>query len=238
MTDVDDELIEIPLNPLAAALINDPTHPLNGYNKVPLVSLEEATTPLAQIVNKIEQMVWTVKQNCEYPEDGLTSDESAAIALYSMDWYPQECSFSYIINQNLRLQNNEQMKPWFLYLRLLFHALSKLPSSSNVVYQGMNGDHRTDYPDGMTYTSWEFLNCMRSIRALEDEENFNQTGERTLVTIECRSGKAIRQHAFDSSKDQVLLLPGRHFRVASCLNAGNQLIIVQLQEMETSYSFE
>ncbi len=211
---------------------------LDGYEKMPLVSLEEAVVPLVNIVTNIDQMVWTVKQNAQNPEEGLSSDESASIALYTIEWYPKESSFFYILNETLRSKDNQQMKPWFRYLKLVFSALSKLQTISHIVYQGTNEDLRYDYPKDKIFTSWEFMTCTSAIRTLEDEETFGKTGQRTLFTIECCSGKDIKQHAFDSSKDQVLLLPGRQFQVVSCLSPDDELNIIQLKEKTPLYSFE
>ncbi|CAF1343759.1 unnamed protein product [Rotaria sp. Silwood1] len=236
-TDIDDDSSRTLEDAMATVSINDMTCPFDEYDKVSIVSLEQAVAPLSKIVDKIEQMVWIVKQNCENPQDGLTNDESSAIALYTMEWYSKEMTFNYILNQTLRTENKQQIKPWLFYLRLFLQALSKLSSITRVVYQGTNKNLSDKYPNGRIYSSWEFLDCTSCIKTLEDEENFGRTGERTLFTIECRSGKLISNHAHDPSKDQVLLLPGRKFQVISCLNAGNELTIVQLQEMETSYNF-
>ncbi|CAF0978052.1 unnamed protein product [Rotaria sordida] len=222
---------------MAAVSINDLTCPFAGYDRVSIVSLEQAIAPLAKFIDKVDQMAWIVKQNCQNPPDGLTDDESAAIALYTMEWYSKEMTFNYIFNQTLRSENKEQLKSWFFYLKLILKALSKLPSITRVVYQGTNKDVSNEYPNGRIFSTWEFSNCTSCIKTLEDDESFGKTGQRTLFTIECHSGKLISGHAHDQSKDQVLLLPGRKFQVISCLNAGNELTIVQLQEMETSYNF-
>ncbi|CAF1071083.1 unnamed protein product [Rotaria sp. Silwood1] len=58
--------------------------PIEGYERVPLVTLEEAVKPLIDIVPKVERNVFIVKQNCQEPEDGLTTDESASIMLYTI----------------------------------------------------------------------------------------------------------------------------------------------------------
>ncbi|CAF1612393.1 unnamed protein product, partial [Rotaria magnacalcarata] len=57
--------------------------PIDGYEKAPLVSLEEAVKPLVNIVPKIERNVYVVQENCQNQEDGLTTDESASIMLYT-----------------------------------------------------------------------------------------------------------------------------------------------------------
>ncbi|CAF1437460.1 unnamed protein product [Rotaria sp. Silwood1] len=65
---------------------------IEGYQKMPLVTFEEAVKPLMKIVPEIERNVFIVKQNCQEPEDGLTIDESAAIMLYTYEWTPHEDS--------------------------------------------------------------------------------------------------------------------------------------------------
>jgi hypothetical protein len=203
-----------------------------------LVSLEEATAPLADLVGDIDQMVWIVVQNCENPQGGLTKDESASVMLFTMEWYPKEKAFYYILNEALRSEKKQEIKPFFLYLKLVFTALSKLPSINHVVYRGVNSDITDNYSKGSAFVSWEFLTCAMSMKSLENEETFGKTGERTLFTIQCRSGKDIKGHSFEESKDQILLLPGRPFQVVSCLNAGDDLNIIQMDELESSYSFE
>ena len=78
--------------------------PIEGYENMPVVSLEEAVKPLVKIVPKVERNVFIVKQNCEQPEDGLTSDESASIMLYTYESIPHEHSLYVILNATLRLR--------------------------------------------------------------------------------------------------------------------------------------
>ncbi|CAF3029542.1 unnamed protein product [Rotaria sp. Silwood2] len=63
--------------------------PITGYEKEPLVSLEQATKPLVKILPTIESRVYVAKQKCRKPADNLTQDESAAIMLYTMGWQPR-----------------------------------------------------------------------------------------------------------------------------------------------------
>ena len=74
--------------------------PIEDYEKQPLVSLEEAVKPLISLVSDVEEMVWTVKQNCQHPPPPLTSDESASIMLYTLEWMPHERSFYFILNKS------------------------------------------------------------------------------------------------------------------------------------------
>jgi hypothetical protein len=90
--------------------------PIKGYENQPLVSLEESIKPLIPHVPDVEHMVWTVKQNCQKPKDNLSTDESASIMLYTLEWEPQELSFYFILNSTLRSENRQKLRPWFLYL--------------------------------------------------------------------------------------------------------------------------
>ncbi|CAF4438670.1 unnamed protein product, partial [Rotaria magnacalcarata] len=59
--------------------------PIQGFEEMPLVSLEETISPLVLPIPDVEQMVWIAKQNCINPKDDLTIDESACIMLYTME---------------------------------------------------------------------------------------------------------------------------------------------------------
>ena len=87
--------------------------PIQGYEKQPLVSLEQA----------VKRTTFVVKMKCaKSPANNLSIDESASIILYSMDWEPQEQCLYYVLNKTLRMKNRKKLKPWFLYLRLVLTA--------------------------------------------------------------------------------------------------------------------
>lgn len=215
-----------------------PSSPLDGYEKVSLTTIEEAVAPLTTLIDDVAQMAWIVKQNAANPEDGLTSDESASIALFTMEWYPREKSFFILLNETLRSEDRNRIRPWFTYLKLLFHSLSKLNNVSSIIYQGTNEPLTRNYQKNDLFTSWEIMICTAEISKLQADETFGKTGRRTMFTIQCQSGKDIRRHAFDPSTEQILLLPGRQLRVNSTLNANEDLNIIQLEELDSLYSFQ
>ncbi|CAF1150122.1 unnamed protein product [Rotaria sordida] len=96
---------------------------IKGYEQQPLVTLEQSVKPLLSFVPEIEQMVWTIKQTCQYPDDHLSSDELGSIMLYTLEWMPLESSFYYILNKTLQSQNRRELLSWFLYLLRNFHQL-------------------------------------------------------------------------------------------------------------------
>lgn len=112
--------------------------PIQRYEKMPLVSLEEAVLPLISILPRIENYVFIAKHRCESESvDGLTQDQSASIMLYTMEWEPQEQCLYFVLNATLRSEDRGKLKPWFSYLKLIFTSLSRLPSSSRFVYRGV-----------------------------------------------------------------------------------------------------
>ncbi|CAF1461843.1 unnamed protein product [Rotaria sordida] len=209
--------------------------PIQGFEKMPLVSLEKAIRPVVSFVPDVEQMVWIAKENCHRPKDGLTTDESASIMLYTMQWEPYEKSFYVKLNTTLRASVREQLKPWFLYLRLIINVLQKLPSTHHVVYRGIKSDLTAQYSQGSTIVWWGFSSCTRSIETLKNECFLGKKGKRTLFHIECASGKNIQSHSFYAEEDEVLLPPARQFEVIGCLNQGNGLQIIQLRETQPKF---
>ncbi|CAF3785742.1 unnamed protein product [Rotaria sp. Silwood1] len=112
--------------------------PIEGYENMPLVTIEEAVKPLVSIVPKVERNVHIVKLNCKNPADGLTTDESASIMLYTYESMPHEHSLYVILNETLRSEERQKLIPWFRYLRLVLTALTRLPSDRLFVSRGRN----------------------------------------------------------------------------------------------------
>src|ERR1700722_10449247 len=97
--------------------------PIKGYEKEPLVSLEEAVQPIHKLLNDLDTMVDTAKWNSSKPSDGLTPDESAAIHLYTIQWVEPDVSLYTLLNRTLRSERREPLQPWFRYLKLILTAL-------------------------------------------------------------------------------------------------------------------
>ena len=210
--------------------------PIMGYEKQPLVSLEEAVEPIVSFIPEVQRMAFVAKRKCQKtPANGLTINESASIILYSLDWEPQEECLYHVLNKTLRSEQRKKLKPWFLYLKLILTALSRLPSSNRFVFRGIKCDMRKDYPEGETIYWWGFSSCTTKAGVLQNEDYLGSSGKRTMFTIECFSGKDIRQHSNFRDEAEVLLLPGRQFEVVSCLDQGNDLYLIQLKETEPDY---
>ncbi|CAF2205908.1 unnamed protein product, partial [Rotaria magnacalcarata] len=206
--------------------------PIQGYEKMPLVTLEEAVKPLIETVPEVERMVFTVMPNCQNPPDGLSPDESASIMIYSLEWGPPETPFYKILNKILRGGDRDLLRPWFLYLKLVLTALSKIPSKRLVLHRGVKQDFSASYHQGGIIVWWGFSSCTSSIHVLQNEAFLGKTGTRTLFSIDCHSGKDIQGHSMYKNENEILLLAARQFKVISILNTGNDLHIVHIEEID------
>ena len=207
--------------------------PIRGFEKMPIVSLEEAVEPLVSILSEIQDYAFVAKQRTKpIPDDGLTKDESASIILYSMEWEPHEECLYHALNATLRSEDRRKLKPWFSYLKLVLTALARLPSYPRTVYRGVKMDLSKEYPRGKTIIWWGFSSCTAAIEVLKNPQFLGTTGERTLFTIECDSGKDISRHSYYKSEKEILLIAARQFTVESTLEAAPDLHMIQLKETQ------
>ena len=211
--------------------------PIQGYADKPLVSIEEAVEPLIPIIHEIKRMAACAKWNCkEQPADQLSRDQSAAIMLYSMEWEPQNQCLYFVLNATLRDENRQKLKPWFLYLKLFLTGLTKLPTVPRTVFRGIRGDLRDSYKKGQTVIWWGFSSCTLSMDLLANDQYFGSTGARTFFTIECISGRDIKNHSAFQHENEILLPAGRQFEVVSCLRQGQDLYMIHMKETKAPYS--
>jgi hypothetical protein len=204
--------------------------PIRGYEKETLLSLEEAVQPLNQLLYDLDMMVDTAVRNSKKPSDGLTSDESAAIHLYTMQWEEPHKSLYTTLNGLLRSERRETLKPWFRYLKLVLTALYKLPSLKNTIWRGVRGNLSDQYEDDQIW--WGFSSCTESVEVLE--QFIGKSGVRTIFNIECINGKAIRAHSFYKKENEILLLPGIYLRVVGKWSPAKDLYIIHLREASPS----
>jgi hypothetical protein len=200
--------------------------PIEGYEEKPLVSLKEAVAPIEPPIHNLKTMVWTAERNCDDPLDGLTCDESASIHLYTMEWSGNHDSLYTLLNQKLRSERRNELKSWFLYLKLFFTALYKLPSIKKVIWRGIRGDVSHLYKKD--YIWWGVSSCTESMEIME--KFVGRSGVRTLFMIEAINGKAIQSHSFYKDENEIILMPGTYLRVIGKWSPANDLYIIHLQE--------
>ena len=206
-----------------------------GYESMPLVSLEEAIEPLVSMMPRVRSYAYAAKKRCKpVPDDGLTRDESAAIILHSMGWEPRKECLQFALSLTLRSEDKQNVKPWFLYLKLILTALSRLPSIRRTVYRGIKKDLSKEFPAGKVFMWRGLCFCTSSIEVLEKEQFLGKTGSRTIFEIDCDSGKDIRHHSYYEPEQEILLLPARQFKVMACSQTTSKLHKIQLKEISSS----
>ena len=137
------------------------------------------------------------------------------------------------LNEALRAKSRKTaLGPYYSYLRLLFHALSKLPPATSRhtrLYRGVEGDLKSYYAEDKKITWWGFSSCTLRLRAVEDF--LPEKGPRTLFTIFTTEGAHVSPYSGYRHEAEVLLLPGSRFTVEGVLVNG-ELTIVELRQEE------
>jgi hypothetical protein len=200
----------------------------------PLLSLTESLKEVTVIIPNLDKHIEYAVARSKNPADGLTSNESAAIYIYTMNWKPSESTLCRLLNKDLRSESHNALKKWYPYLKLLLHALNKLPSYEGTVYRGLTINITDQFVVGQTGTWWSVSASTSMMSMLESSEYLSKSGSRTLFSIECKNGKCIRKHSYFEIEDAILLLPGFNFEVTNNFNAGNGLHIISLKEIGTT----
>jgi hypothetical protein len=201
-------------------------------------TLNETIKPISKLFNRIEDYVFIALYNCQNPVDGLDQQESASIHLYTIQFSGGPSLYK-LLNQSLRTENRDELKPWFLFLKLFFIALYKLPSQNKIVWRGIkNIDLSSKYKRGTKFAWWGVSSCNTNIEILESNTFLGKTGERTIFSIECFNGKSIINHSyFKKTEDEVILMPGSYFEVIGQVNPAPQLHIIQLKQITPPITF-
>ncbi|CAF1469652.1 unnamed protein product [Adineta steineri] len=202
---------------------------------VPLVSLETAVEPLRPFLPKVVYHATEAKQKCEGKHVvGLNEDQLASIMLYTMEWEEQNKSLYVVLNSILRSKDKEKLKPWLLYMRLIFTALSVLPSFKKTVYRGIKKDLSQEYPVDSTFVWWGFSSCTTNVRTLEADSFFGMDGTRTMFSIECETGKSVKSYSAYETENEILIPAGTQFTVVSVLPLPPDVHIIQLKEVRST----
>jgi hypothetical protein len=207
--------------------------PIEGYQNKNVVSLEEAVKPIASLFRNMPSYAGLSMAAAKKTKSYLSHDEFASIHLYTMELEPR--SLYTILNELLRKKNRKVLKDWFPYLNLILTALFKMPSVHGNVWRGVKANLNHLYEKGECYTWWSFTSCTVSIEVLESDMYLGQTGERTLFSIECFNGKAIKPYSYYQYEDEILLLPGTYLEVIGKLKPAKDMYIIQMKEVVPPY---
>jgi hypothetical protein len=196
--------------------------PIFGYQHLHITSLEQAMEKIIPIVPEVKEYVPLAKQHCNRDSSVLTWDESAAIYLYSMP-----VGFFTCLNESLRAENRNALKPWFAFLKLFITALEKLPSCDIVVWRGVADDIGSAFVDNDMQVWWSVNSCSKALNVVQI-----YLGDKgTVFAIDATNGKDITAFSAFQQEQEVILMPGSRFRVKSkSLNFRNSLFIVHLEE--------
>ena len=205
--------------------------PIEGYENAPLVSLKEAVQPIKSLLHNTDSMVEIARRNSRKPADGLTTDESAAIHLYTMQWPKPHPSLYNVLNQRLRTKNRDTLVSWFLFLKLFFTALYKLPSLRQTIWRGVRGNLSDQYEEDQIW--WGASSCTETMKIMETF--VGSKGARTIFNIECINGKALQAHSYFKEENEISLMPGSYFQVVSKWEPASELYMIHLREKTPPY---
>ncbi|CAF3056896.1 unnamed protein product [Rotaria sp. Silwood2] len=206
---------------------------LVGYADEALLPLHEACAPLTKIIHNISSYVkLALNESIKQPINGLTTNESASIRLYMMEWEASHQSLYMMLNYALNTTTREGVLPYFKYIKLFLTALIKLPSaSSQIVWRGVNEDLSKKFLPGSIITWWTFSSCTATMAALENNIYLNTTGVRTILAIENINGRVISAQSHSPNEDETLLLPGTQMVVQSQSSPAPNLHIIHLKQI-------
>jgi hypothetical protein len=204
--------------------------PIDGYDKVPLVSLENVIKELIGLVPDIERRAYIATQRSLIPKGNLTPDESAAICLFTMNW-ESACVYT-ILNQRLQSADRCLLKPFFSYLKLLLTALWKSPSKRGRGWRYFKGNLSREYHEGDRFVWWGFSHSVSTESFLSDLID----EECTLLSIECLNGKIIRDHSYYETENEMLLMPAISLIVTDIIEPLENLHIIAIEEIKPPYT--
>jgi hypothetical protein len=220
-------------NVIATNIIQGDHGPIVGYASEPLLPLAEACAPLTNIIDNLSFYIqMALDETPKAPSDGLTIDESAAIRLYTIKWEEPQRSLHFMLNQTLKSDDRENLRPYFKYLKLFLTALIKLPCVPPMtIWRGVTKDLSAEYTLDTQITWWGFSSCTTELTVLENNMYLGNSGKRTLFSVETINSRLIRNHAHIPADDEILLLPGTRMIVQIQLCPAPDLHIIHLKQI-------
>ena len=166
----------------------------------------------------------------------LSDDEVAAIAAYTFDLQnptdDKSGNLYFELNNALRVRENQgrhtAVQSWGILMRYTLDGLHKLPSfestdSENAqtrwLYRGLPGAGRLvqDYTPGRGVKWRAFVSCSLQMHVAMQ---FGDAADNLVFRIKSCRGKQVGKFSAFPAEDEVLLLPGAQFQVASAAYAG------------------
>ena len=152
---------------------------------------------------------------------GLTADGAMAIWTYTAD------SPLYVhLNEQLRLESRQGLRPFFPFLRLLLEALTTIREGGGdgqmrMVNRGVTRDLLAAHPDvyrvGESFVWWGFSSCTSNIGVLSNPLFLGNGGARTIFQVLTRRGAVVAPFSAITSEAEVLLPAGTALRITGIL---------------------
>ncbi|MFG2428612.1 ADP-ribosyltransferase domain-containing protein [Streptomyces sp. NPDC048590] len=204
---------------------------ITGVFDTPLMGFQEAVGPVVSLLAGIGRHVESAhafgktRADEEHGEGGPDADAIAALHLYTC-----ESAFYREINSVLRSPDRARLTPYIPYLRLLFSAVSHLPTHTEPLYRGVALDLRAQYPLGGTVTWWGVSSCTSEPRVAR--AFMGGRGRRTLFEVTPVRAVGIRRFSAFTGEEEFILSPGTQLEVTSVKSERGGLCTVKLRELE------
>ncbi|CAF2131359.1 unnamed protein product [Rotaria magnacalcarata] len=198
-----------------------------------LVSIDDAVNLIPRDVptRNINSMLYEAKHKMGQTSHDLTSDESAAIHLYTMEWLEDNNYFYKLLNEKLRSKQRKDLKPWLSYLKIFLTGLHKLPSIQKNVWCRFHGN--LDYFNKKNVTLWSFILCTTARESIEP--CLDESDKCILLSIECISGKDIKSYSKYVDENEILLVPGTCLTLRAVSGEADGLYVIHLQETNSPH---
>jgi len=223
---------------------------LDGLDHTPISSLHEAVefiigadgAPTEAMFRRGCDQAYAKADALLAPDEhGLTREEIAAIFMYTQENVGGGGRSLYSpLNRALFSEARGAVKPYWGYLKLLQHALFKLPKcDAGAIYRGIKDPYvpmteaemlakaTESGGSGEPEVWWGFSSCSTDLQATKGF--LGQSGERVLYTVEGgSSARDVRRYSEFEKENEVLMPFGSAFTVVTALDTGNGMLIITL----------
>ena len=196
---------------------------LFDYENFPVLKLEDAVQEIIPQIPDIKNYVEIAKKKCNRRSTMLSSNESAAIYLYTMP-----IPLFSLFNNALRSENRQVLEPWFAFLKLFMTALKKLPSMKGTVWRGTSNNVDPASCSHDTCILWPVTSCsmnFETLKLLLGEKGY-------LFAIDAINGKDISGFSAFPIEQEIILMPGTHVRDKCLRLTVGGLVVVHLEEID------
>lgn len=153
----------------------------------------------------------------------LDKEEIAALNLYTSNAVYRK------VNQVLREENRHGIRSFAAYIRLLYSALSKLPSKRCSVTRAVDVDLTANFSLGKVYQDWTFT----STTVAGDIQKFlGRGGSGSLFTFHCNCGKDVANYSNFEQENEILLPPGYTWKVENAVQIGPSFFQYAITQVE------